>query len=546
MLDDGFLAALDEAAGSAVRQEVRRLPLDAFDHLAAPVPGPRRSGKDALPPPARGTGAGRPAPAPGDVSAPLAALVAAVDAVAAQVAVELPRPQALAEAAGLLAQLERLKVVALDRIGDVDRRRLHEQDGAPSAASWIARQRTSLDRGQATLARQLDRCPQMRDALHDGALTVQQARKVVAAVGTARRHLDRPDGLVDGADGEQVVRNVVVDGVRQVVCEALAGLDDGDPRLAALLAAAQEVADRPTTQLARLEAAFLLVAAHVEDGRLTALLGRLLDAVLPQQLEDRAASGNDERGLTMVRRPDGTGWTITDGDLDLECGELLHALLTAEQAVDPDSPADTAAYAALRDDGWDSTDPLPADVPGCAGGPRPLRQRRHDALRNGLRRYLDAGLAGVRDKVAPHLSVTVGVDQLDGVPGALPAVASSGATLPRSLVLRWSCSAALTRFVLSRGRKVLEASHTARTLTGLERRAKHVEAGGQCQGAGCHRGPGAPLVPHHATPWAATGTTSLADTVLLCAQTHQQLHSGKTVRLKDGRLLGPDGWIGDG
>ena len=96
---------------------------------------------------------------------------------------------------------------------------------------------------------------------------------------------------------------------------------------------------------------------------------------------------------------------------------------------------------------------------------------------------------------------------------------------------------------MSLGRKVLETSHTARTLTGQERRAKQVETGGVCQGAGCARGPGLRLIPHHATPWGRCGTTSLKDTVLFCEQTHHDLHSGgKTILLKDGRWLGPHGW----
>jgi hypothetical protein len=101
----------------------------------------------------------------------------------------------------------------------------------------------------------------------------------------------------------------------------------------------------------------------------------------------------------------------------------------------------------------------------------------------------------------------------------------------------------LTRFVFSLGRKVIETSHTARTLKAHERRAKHLETGGRCQGAGCCRGPGCRLVPHHADPWARCHTTSLADTVLLCEQTHHHLHTGHTIGLKDGRWLGPDGWV---
>ena len=48
---------------------------------------------------------------------------------------------------------------------------------------------------------------------------------------------------------------------------------------------------------------------------------------------------------------------------------------------------------------------------------------------------------------------------------------------------------------------------------------------------------------HHVEPWASTGRTSLDQTVLLCAQTHNQLHRGLTVTLKDGRRLNENGWV---
>lgn len=53
------------------------------------------------------------------------ALVAAMDAVVAQQAVELPPLQALADTAVLLAQVERLRGGLLSRVADVDARKLH-------------------------------------------------------------------------------------------------------------------------------------------------------------------------------------------------------------------------------------------------------------------------------------------------------------------------------------------------------------------------------------------------------------------------------------
>jgi hypothetical protein len=83
-----------------------------------------------------------------------------------------------------------------------------------------------------------------------------------------------------------------------------------------------------------------------------------------------------------------------------------------------------------------------------------------------------------------------------------------------------------------------------RTLKPHERRAKVMETGGVCQAAGCHPPPGTPLVPHHPDAYARSGTTSFYDTVMFCDRSHDDIHvGGKTLRLKDGRLLGPNGWV---
>ena len=207
-------------------------------------------------------------------------------------------------------------------------------------------------------------------------------------------------------------------------------------------------------------------------------------------------------------------------------------MLAAAKATDPDNPADTAAWAAQR-----------SDEP-TAPAPRSRRQQHHDALKLALRRLLDSGALGLRDKTAPHLLVTVSLDQLQGRPGALPATGAAGTPLAAGLVRRLLCDSRITRLVLSAGRKVLETSHTQRTLKAHERKALHVQWGGRCAGAGCTSPPGTPLIPHHPDPWHLTGITSYTDAVPFCDTTHHDLHEGgKTIRLRDGRRLGPHGWV---
>ena len=489
---------------------------------------------------------------------PLRLLSEAVALLRAQDPSELPGALALGEAASLLCELHVLQTLALLRLADVDKRGLYALDDAPSTAAWVQAQRLGVDRADVQLARRLDRFPLVTERLLSGRLDLPAVRRLHGALGRVAAHVDRPDGLIDGQPGEEALEGVLLDGVRLVVAEARGGFSsEHDPVLVDLTQRLGDIAagsgagsgsglgSGSGSQLARLEAGFVLLAEHVEPAQLPSGLALLVDALLPARLEDRASRGHEERGLQLVKNPDGSGWRLT-ADLDLESGERLHTVLQSELHRDQHAPADTAAAAALRAQGVDPHDP--DHTAGCAGqGPRSRRQQHHDALTTALGRYLAAGLGGTHDKAPVHLIVTVSAAALDGTPGALPARGASGQHLPVSLVRRWACGPSrLTRHTLSLPGRAIETSHTERTLKAHERRAKRTETAGHCQAAGCRRSAGqlgARMHQHHATPWATTGTTSLADTVLLCDSSHRDLHEGhKKIRLKDGRVLGPDGW----
>ena len=396
-----------------------------------------------------------------------------------------------------------------------------------------------------TLARRLYRLPAVAQAVQAGTLSTAAAARIGAALVKLRALVDRPDGLIDGQPGEPAVTAVIVDGVLGHVGQYLDGVDDDDPPILELHAQLSEISCWPTSQLARLEAAFVLLAQHLDATSLPGGLGMLVDALLPNEFEKRAARGADEAFLTLRPNSDGSGWLL-HGELDLETGELAHAVLGAMQSTDPDNPTDTAAADKLRDAGWEFGDRLPDGVDATGrpwDAPRSRGRRLHDALKLALRAILDRGELGVRDKIAPHLGVTVGLSTLHRQPGATPATGASGLRLPLSLVQTWWCDAYITRYVLGLGHRVVETSHTSRTLKPHERRIKHLETGGQCQGAGCCRGPGTPLVPHHVEAFARCRTTSLSETVLLCQSDHTALHRGHTLRLKNGRRLNADGWV---
>jgi hypothetical protein len=477
----------------------------------------------------------------------IAALQAAVAGLHGWQPAALDGAQALACARVLLTAEQAVMSARTRSLTDMETRRLHRLDDARSPSAWLRQEGHAVAAAQLTLARRLSGLPLLADEIAAGRLSVAVGQRVQVALARLRPHLDRPDGLIDGQPAEQALYGVIVHGVRALCCQARGGWRTDDPQLLALVQQLTGICESPGSELARLEAAFVVLATQLQAAQATAALpgalAELVDSLLPAQLEERNRRGEVERGLSLTRKHDGTGWRV-EGDLDLETGERAFEVLSAELRRDPDNPTDTAQAEQLRGRGLDPYDPA-HDLPEHTR-PRSRRERMHDALSWALGRYLAAGLGGDHDKVPVQVSVVASADGLDGAPGSLPARGGSGTSLPTSLVRRWACGSALTRFVLDLGGRVLEASHTERTLKAHERRALQLQTGGCCQRAGCTRSgtdPGAVLHPHHADPWARTGTTRLADTALLCDSCHSDVHHGRVITLKDGRRLGPDGWV---
>jgi hypothetical protein len=466
----------------------------------------------------------------------LAMIVAGLDALDEVSPADLPPEQALTVTQVLLVQHDRLQGAALRAVADVDRRELHNVDGSPSAQLWVAEQATSFGRTHVALARKLDRFPQVADRIAAGGLAVDDGALIGTALDRVRRLVDQPDGLIDGQPAEQALFGVIVNGVCSLAGQSRGGLPDSDPRLLALRTELIELWQAPLAELTRLEAAFLRLAREVDRVHLKPALTQLTDALRPNELDQQATDDQANRGLVLRKDTDRPGWDLR-GHLDDETGELLHTALTAAAATDPDNPVDTDAAAALRAQGLDP------QVDGCVQV-RSKPQRMHDALTLLLHRTLASKALGLRGKAPVCVNVTVSAEALAGVPGALPATGSAGQTLPISLARRLACDNALTRFVLSLGHKVLETSHTSRTLKPHERKIKQLETSGVCETAGCGRGDptGHPLIPHHITPYAQCKTTSLEDTILLCDISHAHLHHGNTLRLKNGRRINEHGY----
>jgi hypothetical protein len=476
---------------------------------------------------------------------PVGLLVQAMDALAAQVPAQLPPAAALERTRVLLAQSERMKTLALQGLGDVESRDLYALEGAPTTSAWVRAQDVAgVDQREVAMARRLSTVPVVEGELLAGRLSSECGVKVTTAVAKARPFLDQLDGRIDGQPAEETLYGVLVDGVCSLLAEQTGGAPASDPEQGALRAELETIFDADLSQRARVEAALVVFAQRCKPGMLASGLALLLDTLLPNEHDKRAAKADDEAGCDLRRKSAGSGWTIS-GDLDDETGEMLDVVLRAQRDVDPENVTDTDAHRAAADDP-DLTGLDPCYWPQARPRPRSLRERNHAALKAALRLLLGSGALGLRDKVAPHVSVVVENDFLHGVPGALPARTASGARWSRRQVRRLLSDSVFTRMVRDASHRIIEVSHTERTLKGFERRILHAQWGSTCAGATCCRGPatGDRLVPHHPELFSRTGTTSLHEAIPLCEQEHFQLHDGKLIKLKDGRWLGPDGWVG--
>jgi hypothetical protein len=439
---------------------------------------------------------------------------------------------------------ERLRTLAIEAIGDVDGRKLFALADAPSTTAWVkAQQVPGVDDSEVTLSRRLRTVHRVAAELKAGRMSAATGARLTTALLKARPHLDRADGLIDGLDAEAVLQGVCVRGVRNQLAEQ--GPPADDPDLSRLTAELEALHRGGGTQLDRLEAALVVFARQSDPVLLPSGLALLLDALLPLEHAKRVERAEDARGLTLHRDPGGSGGTVR-GRLDDELYDLLDTTLQAAGATDPDNPDDTAAWRAGRTAVDDPSLP-PEDWTAEQPRPRSRAQRRHDALKRGLRALLGSGALGSRGKTAPHIVVTVPIDYLDGVPGSLPGRTATGSHLTRAQLHDLLCRSVFTRMVLDAGNRVVQVSHSQRTATALERLLLHVQTGGVCQRRACSHGPGTGhrLVPHHVDPFSTSGRTALEDTVLLCEIDHDHhLHDQQhTLTLKDGRVIGPSGWV---
>lgn len=467
-------------------------------------------------------------------------LTAAVDRLLAASPAELSPAQALRRSRTLLAQTERLRAAGLAAVRDVDSRQLYELDGSANASVWVGRQ-VGGRLAPVTLARRLAARPVVGEALAAGRLDVLAAERVCLALAKL------PDATSGSCVGEDAVSWLLAGEVPSLLQELGGGVDPDPTQSAAVLGQALTAVE--VALPVRLEPVFVLLAGRVGAHLLMRCLQSLVDALLPEEHLERWQEQQAETYLDVRELLDGYG--DVRGVLDPETFALLRGALHARrldrQAEDTLTAGQRKVLAlrqVLRDatvPHSDADEPEPDDADGLAvppdGDPDAAPAAEGVGVQLTLVTRAPAALSGGRP-----VPLLTSIDSVLGRPGSLPGRYGPGmsTSLPVDAVRRLGCGGQVAAILLDAYGMPVGASGTHRHATERERRALLAQWGGLCATDGCAR-PG--VVPHHAEPWWLTRRTRLADLVPYCDGCHHDLHEGgQTLKLRNGRWIGPTGW----
>ncbi len=183
----------------------------------------------------------------------------------------------------------------------------------------------------------------------------------------------------------------------------------------------------------------------------------------------------------------------------------------------------------IRVDGWMTTSageaflaaidalmppPLPDDT-------RTPRQRRHDALEDLARYYLEHGDTPTVGGEKPHINVVCDLPALQGIAGGLHET-EHGPVLTVQELRALACDCSLSRIVLGPEGEIIDVGRRTRVWTAAQRRAI-IARDGHCTWPGCDRDPRWCDV-HHLKHWANGGNTDVANGKLRCRFHHVLTH----------------------
>ena len=196
------------------------------------------------------------------------------------------------------------------------------------------------------------------------------------------------------------------------------------------------------------------------------------------------------------------GMVLVDGDLDPESGETLLTALRA--VVDAESRSQ------------DADDRTPA-------------QRRADALVKICRQWLDSSARPTVAGERPHLTLTVGAEELHASSGESAELDHVG-PVPSKTARRLVCEASVMRVVLAGRSEPLDVGRRTAVTPPAIRRAVIVRDR-RCRFPGCDR-PHTWCDAHHVVHWADGGSTALQNLLLLCRRHHRMVHDRSGFRLE--------------
>jgi Domain of unknown function (DUF222) len=152
---------------------------------------------------------------------------------------------------------------------------------------------------------------------------------------------------------------------------------------------------------------------------------------------------------------------------------------------------------------------------------RTPRQRRHDALEDLARDYLDHGETPTVGGEKPHINVVCDLPALQGLAGGLYE-SEDGHTLTLQELRTLSCDCSLSRIVLGPEGEILDVGRRTRVIPTAVRRAV-IARDRHCTWPECDRNPRWCDV-HHVRHWADLGSTAPANLTLLCRYHHTLTH----------------------
>ena len=174
------------------------------------------------------------------------------------------------------------------------------------------------------------------------------------------------------------------------------------------------------------------------------------------------------------------------------------------------------------------------------GDDRTASQRRHDAVEDLARGFLEGSEAPEVGGEKPHINVLVDINALQGTPGGTHET-ETGQVLDVETIRQLSCDGSVSRIVWDGKSEILDVGRRTRVIPAALHRAVIVRDR-HCTWKGCTRSPRWCDV-HHIISWADGGETAITNLCLLCRYHHTLIHrhEGDITEVLDLRIPEPAG-----